>query len=367
MVGGKARLPEPPRKLTAPEAAIVRGHADSIALKLACHDPAVHRKLVPGGQQARAVFDAVEQARVEAIGARRMAGVAKNLSAMLDDRFHRGKFDEVSDRADAPIEEALAMMVRERLTGMAPPAAAKRLVDLWRPLIEDRAGRDLDRLEKLIENQAPVRRRRARSARRARHGRGPQLRLRRRGGRRGRPGPAEGRVRRGRRGRASPTTPQRKRRRGRGLRRGNVRQRRRSRRGALRRNVRRRRDGRFRGAGRAAAPAPARRATSRAGRTTSRSSPSSTRSSQADELCEPEELDRLRGYLDKQLSHLQGVVARLANRLQRRLMAQQNRAWEFDLEEGLLDPARLSRVDHRSDASAVLQAARRTRNSATPW
>ena len=64
----------------------------------------------------------------------------------------------------------------------------------------------------------------------------------------------------------------------------------------------------------------------------------------AEDLCEPEELDRLRGYLDKQLSHLQGVVARLANRLQRRLMAQQNRSWEFDLEEGLLDPARLSRI-----------------------
>ena len=64
----------------------------------------------------------------------------------------------------------------------------------------------------------------------------------------------------------------------------------------------------------------------------------------AEELCEPEELDRLRSYLDKQLSHLQGVVARLANRLQRRLMAQQSRAWEFDLEEGLLDPARLSRI-----------------------
>ena len=74
------------------------------------------------------------------------------------------------------------------------------------------------------------------------------------------------------------------------------------------------------------------------------SSPSSTRSIGAEDLCEPEELDRLRGYLDKQLSHLQGVVARLANRLQRRLMAQQNRAWEFDLEEGMLDPARLSRI-----------------------
>src|ERR1044071_1045965 len=154
IVGGKARLPEPPRKLNLAEAAIVRGHADSMALKLACHDPAVHRKLVPGGQQARAVFEAVEQARVEAIGARRMSGVAKNLSAMIDDRFHRGKFDEVSDRADAPIEEALAMLVRERLTGMTPPPAARRLVELWRPLLEGRAGKNLDRLEKLIENQA---------------------------------------------------------------------------------------------------------------------------------------------------------------------------------------------------------------------
>src|SRR5947209_13347581 len=66
VVGGKVRLPEPPRRLTGLDAAIVRGHADSLALKLACHDPQVHRKLVPGGQQARAVFDAVEQARVEA-------------------------------------------------------------------------------------------------------------------------------------------------------------------------------------------------------------------------------------------------------------------------------------------------------------
>src|SRR5581483_1922241 len=116
--------------------------------------PAVHRRLVPGGQQARAVFEAVEQARVEAIGARRMDGVAKNLSAMLDDRFHRGKFDEITDRADAPLEDAVAMIVRERLTGLAPPAAARSVVELWRPLIEMRAGADLDRLGRLIEDQA---------------------------------------------------------------------------------------------------------------------------------------------------------------------------------------------------------------------
>src|SRR5262249_52491665 len=99
------------------------------------------------------VVEAVDQARVEAIGARRMDGVAQNLTAMLDERFHRGKFNEITDRADAPIEDALALMVRERLTGLPPPPAAKRLVDLWGPLIEDRAGSDLDRLENLVENQ----------------------------------------------------------------------------------------------------------------------------------------------------------------------------------------------------------------------
>src|SRR3979409_1373485 len=152
MTGGKARLPEPPRKLTAGDAAIGRGQADAIALRMACHDNAIHRRLLPGGQQGRAVFEAVEQARVEAIGARRMHGVAKNLTAMLDDKFHRGKFDDITDRADAPIEDALAMLVRERLTGQPPPPAARKLVDLWRPFIEERAGRALDRLDRLGEN-----------------------------------------------------------------------------------------------------------------------------------------------------------------------------------------------------------------------
>ena len=150
---GKARLPEPARKMTRRDAAIVRGHADSIALKLACHDPKVHRKLMPGNPQARGVFEAVEQARVEAIGARRMSGVAKNLTAMLDDHFHRGKYDEITDRADAPLSDALAMLVRERLTGMAPPAAAKKMVDLWRPLLEDKIGARLDQLARVTEDQ----------------------------------------------------------------------------------------------------------------------------------------------------------------------------------------------------------------------
>ena len=104
--GAKARLPEPSRKLDPREAAIVRGHADAMALRLACHDSDVHRRLMPQAQAARACFDAVEQARVEAIGARRMSGVACNLAAMLDDRLIRARLPDVVQRSDAPLEDA---------------------------------------------------------------------------------------------------------------------------------------------------------------------------------------------------------------------------------------------------------------------
>jgi cobaltochelatase CobT len=342
LAGGKARLPEPPRKLTRQEAAIVRGHADSIALRLACHDPAVHRKLVPGGQQARAVFEAVEQARVEAIGARRMHGVAQNLTAMLDDRFHRGKFDDITDRADAPLEDAIAMMVRERLTGEAPPPAGKKLVDLWRPFIEERAGRALDRLERVVENQ--------RRFGDAVHDMLDQLDM---GDDRSRNEDDEdedqsedGRKdEQGQDGEASDSDDMQ--------------------RMSVEEAAAAAEDLPDSAAEAMDAPSADMPEDSDMGDSETASEPWRPRHHGAneprgpdyrpfitkfdemvgaEELCEPEELERLRGYLDKQLSHLQGVVARLANRLQRRLMAQQNRAWEFDLEEGVLDPARLSRI-----------------------
>src|SRR5437868_13603767 len=83
-----------------------------------------------------------------------MAGVAKRLAAMPDGHFHRGNFDEIADRADAPLSAALAMLVRERVTGLSPPAAARKMVDLWRPVLEDKIGARLDRLDRLAEDQA---------------------------------------------------------------------------------------------------------------------------------------------------------------------------------------------------------------------
>jgi len=342
IAGGKARLPEPPRKLNAQDVAIVRGHADSMALKLACHDPAVHRRNMPGGQQARAVFEAVEQARVEAIGARRMEGVAQNLSAMLDDKFHRGKFDAITDRADAPVEDAVAMMVRERLTGLAPPPAARKLVDLWRPFIEERAGADLDRLEQMVENQ--------RRFGDVVHDLLDSLEM---GDERSRDseenddeqGENEDRQNQGEDGESKESEDAQ---------------------GMSQEEMEVSAEEMPDGASEALdAPSADMPEDSDMGDSEASNEPWRPRQHGANEprgpdykpftpkfdetiaaegLCEPEELDRLRGYLDKQLSHLQGVVSRLANRLQRRLMAQQSRAWEFDLEEGQLDPVRLPRI-----------------------
>ncbi len=342
LMGGKVRLPEPARKLTKAEAAIVRGNADSIGLRIACHDPALHRRLQPAGQQGRAVFEAVEQARVEAIGARRMDGVKANLTAMLEEKYHRAKFDDVSDRADAPIEDALALMVRERLTGLAPPPAAKKLVDLWRPLIEDRAGKKLDQLEDLLEDQRhfgdavhdlldALEMGEDRSTDSEEQDEDGEEENRKQDSADDGDAADSGDMEKTSADESqvsaedmpdsaaeavdapssdmaddtdmgdaeNPGEPQRPKNFGQNEPRG-----------------------------------PDYRAfTAKFDETIA-----------AEDLCEPEELERLRSYLDKQLSHLQGVVARLANRLQRRLMAQQNRSWDFDLEEGMLDPARLSRI-----------------------
>jgi cobaltochelatase CobT len=338
----KARLPEPPRRLTLQDVAILRGNADSMALRLACHDSALHRRLAPEGQAARAVFDAVEQARVESIGSRRMSGVSSNITAMLEDRYHRGgKYEDITDRADAPLEDALALMVRERLTGERPPQAAAKIVDLWRGFIEDRAGQDLDGLLRNIENQRDFARgirellssldmadesaldpedeendEDKESDQQEQQGEG-ESQEQSQGDRAevevsedssdeiedGATEDADG---------PSGEMPE---------------------------------DSEQADSEEAGESwRPPSRANEPRGPDYKAFSHKFDEVIQAEDLCDADELTRLRAYLDKQLAHLQGVVGRLANRLQRRLMAQQNRSWEFDLEEGTLDPVRLPRI-----------------------
>lgn len=339
----KARLPEPSRKLDAREAAILRGHADSMALRLTCHNIDVHRRLTPPAPAARAVFDAVEQARVEAIGSRRMQGVASNLDAMLDDRCQRAHYADVATRAEAPLEDALAMIVRERLTGLKPPKNAQRIVDLWRPWVEERAAADLDKLGSAIEDQ--------RAFAVAVHKLLTSLEMIEEGALDGNPEEEESGGDEQDAGAENETEEGAEDHTGDSSRSETV---------EASSDPTEEDD-------MESADTPTGEFDEEAELSDSEEaadprrppSPASTdpRASDykaftkkydevvaAEDLCDAEELERLRSYLDKQLSNLSSIVARLANRLQRRLMAQQSRSWEFDLEEGILDPARLPRI-----------------------
>src|SRR5277367_5863445 len=153
LTGTRVRLPNPPRDLPAEEAAQLRGAADSMALRLRYHDDAVHSRRVPGSPLARAVFEAVEQARVEALGSRRMTGVAINLAAMLDEQYRRQGFERITERTESTMAEAVRLLTREALTKERPPPSARRVVDLWRPWLEGRIAKDLGELDRTILDQ----------------------------------------------------------------------------------------------------------------------------------------------------------------------------------------------------------------------
>ena len=153
MTQGRIVLPHPPRHLNTEEAARIRGAADALALRLAYHDDASHKAVSPPGANAREVFDAVEDQRVQAIGANALAGVGSNLEAALIDKYERKGFMRMADRASAPMADALAMMLRERLTGRAPPDVAKGVVNIWRAEIEAKAGAVLNKLAAAKDDQ----------------------------------------------------------------------------------------------------------------------------------------------------------------------------------------------------------------------
>ena len=153
LTSDKARLANLPRLPTRRDIAIARGQGDAMAMRLASHDPDAHRKRSPMDPQARAAFDALEQARVEALGCVRMPGMVGNIGEMLEDRLFRANFAEVSARDDAPIAEALGLLLREKLAGVPVPPSGHALVDLWRTDIESRGGTALANLLTRFENQ----------------------------------------------------------------------------------------------------------------------------------------------------------------------------------------------------------------------
>jgi len=335
--GLKARLPLPSRNLPPSEVAVVRGAGDAYALRRAHHEDKVHDQFKPQSADAASVFEAAEQARVEAIGSIAMKGVADNLAAGLEQRLTQRGLTKARLKADVPIADALGLMVREKLTGTPPPEAMKYAVDLWRPFIEENAGKDLEKLGSALRNQAAF----AKLTRTILR----DLKL-------SDEFDAD---------EASDDSDE----------------------GENAENQEQ--DGEDQDSSSESQSSEADlqesdgeegdedAAEMRAEQTDEMSDaeepedgmkphrPEQPFSHQnewgykvhtlqfdeqvpASELCDPEELGRLRNFLDQQLQAMQGVVSRLANKLQRLLMAQQNRSWEFDIEEGMLDTSRLPRI-----------------------
>jgi cobaltochelatase CobT len=342
LTGKHAVLPYPPRDLSVRETTRIRGLADQMALRLAHHDEAQHAKLSPHTVMAKAVFEAVEQARIEAIGANALGGVRANLTAVLESTLERKGLTRFAEAAAAvPISDIVGLIVRERLTGEAPPDAAKLLVDRLRPEIEAKAGPDLDRLSASIEDQAAF----ARVARAIIRDLdlGEDLGDDAEEGKDDRDTPempkdiqddqGEGEDEDGEGAEPDPT----------------------------KKSEREGESGEERTEVVDDENADLTEEDTEGGESDKPVHPNvrdlgtpeppykvfTTAHDEivgAEELCDAEELSRLRAYLDQQLASVSNVVSRLANRLQRRLMAKQNRSWSFDLEEGMLDTARLTRV-----------------------
>ncbi|MFZ5792666.1 MAG: cobaltochelatase subunit CobT [Pseudomonadota bacterium] len=337
--GAEARLPLPARDLPTAEVAQVRGEADAIALKLRLHDAETHRREAPKSEMGRQIFDAVEQARVEAVGSRHMVGVGENLAAALEEHCHQKGYARVTEREQAPLAEVLRLMAREAMTGRPVPTAAKRIVELWKPVLGDKVLADLRRMAGSAEDQRAY----AKAARQLLSDLDVDLgpedlqpedreeseqndqqddtdQTRGQGGEQQKAEAAALETEAGDRGQEDAEAQE------------------------TEASSEELTDAEEEAPGRPGRPPEFDLKNSRGEPAYKAYCQDYDEVVEAADLCDPDELGRLRQLLDQQLQHLQAVVGKLANRLQRRLMAQQSRSWEFDIEEGLLDTAKLSRV-----------------------
>ncbi|MBN2972915.1 cobaltochelatase subunit CobT [Roseomonas aeriglobus] len=342
--GRHLKVPMPARTLPAEQVAEARGFADSFSLRLRHHDSALHQRGAPQDAVARAVFDAVETARVEAVGSKGYAGVAANLDRALAMRMKLDPIARARTAEEVPLSSAVALMVRERLTGREAPASAAAGLAMVREDIEAKAGADLDALAFAIDDQQAFAKVVGKLLEDLDLVEGEVLPQEDDEGGNDDEGTEDERPDEGDDNEHGGDQGE-----------GQV-----EARGEQRESDTDDDEGSEQGEdsfddadGEPGDEGDDGMQPVRPNR------PFSDLSSQFDykpftrafdeeiaatDLCDAEELDRLRAYLDQQLVHLQGVVTKLANRLQRRLMAQQSRSWDFDQEEGILDAARLARI-----------------------
>lgn len=342
--GRHIKVPMPGRNLPPEQVAEARGFADGFALRMRLHDSGLHLKRAPKEAVARAVFDAVETARVEALGSRGYAGIADNLDHALEMRMRSDPISRARNRDEVPLSTAIQLMVRERLTGREAPAEAALGLALVRDWIEDKGGADLDALALAIDDQAAFAKLVGALLEDLELTEGEMIPDEADEGGGEDEGTDEQEQDEGEEGEQDGETGE-----------GEVEARGEEREAETEDGEESEQDeGEFDDAeGEPGDEGEEGMMPVRPNRPWSDLPPQfdykafTTQYDEviaATELCDEEELERLRAYLDQQLLHLQGVVTKLANRLQRRLMAQQSRSWDFDQDEGLLDAARLARV-----------------------
>ncbi len=337
--GKRARLPLPTRALPPAEMAKLRGASDAIALRLRHHDDGVHAQRMPTRREAKDAYDALEQVRVEVVGSRFMNGVNANLRAKLSEECESEGYDRMTRKDQLPIDKALALLARERISGEAPPEGARRVLNLWRDTLGDTADQALWEMTNAQDDQTAF----ARASRKllaaldlaeAEVDAEPDDNSE--DGDDG--GEQSGSQDNSQDGDGKSESEQE------------------SMLGAQPEEM----EGEAadddgtdseedaavaEGDDRPGGPQPRRERPNPDNEAIYRAyTRHHDEEVDAEDLCDPDELTRLRQQLDQQLQHLQGVISKLANRLQRRLLAQQTRSWEFDLDEGMLDAGRLARV-----------------------
>ena len=334
--GNRIRVPLPAVGSSQDEINSVRGMGDEFALKIRFHDDAVHEQRAPRSGPAQEMFQWIEDARVAAIGSMRMEGVAQNLDACLEAQCQQAAFDTITVESEAPLSVAVGLLVRQRLTGRQLPPSAENVVQFWRDYVEQNAGQDIDQLKDVVLDQqrfADVCREIIADLGMASElGDPPDL------------DDSDQDTESMDEGAESDSefSPE-----------------------DVMLDDENMADENADGdstmmemdadmdmddLGAEADPDEApMQLPDDAGRIRmdvnyQAFTEEFDETIAAEELCEADEMIRLRAMLDQQLVSLQHATSKLANRLQRKLMAIQNRTWEFDLEEGMLDTSRLTQV-----------------------
>ena len=338
------RLPQVSRRLTRDEVLLARGTADAFALRHKFHDTKTNARYMPQGQMARDLYEAMETARIEAVGAQHMPGTAGNIDAKIGNEAQRKGYDQVSDSANAPLATAAGYLIRHLATGRDLPKGAENVMNLWRGFIEDQAGGTLENLTDILSDQKAF----AKFARQmiSDLGYADQLgddpdsadedledEAEQNQDDQDEPDSTGDDESEGEEAEASPEQAQEDQ----------------QDQSQAEISMDEQADAEMGEEtempdGEAPLEPPAPLPISDADPNYQVFSTDNDEEVRAEDLAEPVELERLRAYLDQQLEPLKGAVSRLANKLQRRLQAQQNRSWEFDLEEGILDAGRLARV-----------------------